>query len=143
YLALEPYVLIGCALGVGLVVGEGLYNYVPPLFGVRSLLPTFEGGVGNLINASTTVATIFDAIVQGTYQALFVVLGYVWLRLTLRRSALAIAAGAVLFALVQANQAVGSPVPWWLAATHQAWFVAVLATGPRRRPTSRSRSFWD
>jgi hypothetical protein len=121
-------VLIGCSVAVGLTVCEALYNYVPPLIGFPSALPTFQSGVVNLINASTTIGTMFDALVQGTYQALFVILGYVLLRLALRRNALAIAAGIALFALVRANGVMSSAAPWWLAAAYEAFFLAVLAT---------------
>src|SRR5205823_13767396 len=74
-------VLIGCAVGVGLTVVEALYNYLPPFFGYPSAMPFFQSNVTALINVSTTIVALFESMVTGMFVGMFVILGFVVLRL--------------------------------------------------------------
>jgi hypothetical protein len=118
--------LIGCVVGVGLTVLELLYNYVPPIVGYRSELPFFQPNVATLVSGWMTVSTIFDAIVSGVFNGMFLVLGYVLLRLMFRRSAFAIAAFFVVACLVQWRQVLDSAAPFWLAAIYQLVVMTVI-----------------
>ncbi len=121
-------VLIGCVVSVGLSVFEGLYNYLPPIAGYPSAMPFFQSNVGALINASTAINTLYDMMVGGVFVAMFVILGYVLLRLALRRTAFAIAAFFFLLALVQSRQLLASSAPLWMAAIFQTVATVLITT---------------
>jgi hypothetical protein len=71
---------------------------------------------------------MFDLVVSGIFVAMFTVLGYVLLRLALRRVSWAIAAAVMLFALVQAQQVVNSTAPVWMAIAVQVVLITVITT---------------
>jgi hypothetical protein len=121
-------VLLGCAVSVGLGVFEALYNYLPPIAGYPSALPFFQANVGALINASTAINTLYDMVASGVFVAMFVVLGYVLLRLALRRTGLAIAAFFAVLLLIQSRQVLASAAPLWMAAIFQIVVTAVMTT---------------
>jgi protein kinase-like protein len=121
-------VLIGCAVAVGIAALEVLYNYLPPLFGIRPPTPTMQSNVGALAGASITATLLFDTMIGGLFTAMFSVLAYVLLRLTLRRTALAIAAAVALLSLLQLQSVVNSTGSPWLALAFQVVVVAVVVT---------------
>jgi hypothetical protein len=118
--------LIGCVVAVGLSVVELLNYYLPPIAGYRSTLPFFQPNVNTLISGWMTVSTLFDAIVSGVFNGMFLVLGYVLLRLMFRRSAFAIAAFFAVACLVQWRQVLDGAAPFWLAAMFQLVAIAVI-----------------
>ncbi len=77
-----------------------------------------------LTGAAATLSLMFDGLLNGLFVAVFIVLGYVMLRLMLRRTILAIAATVILLAVVQAPQVLQSSGPWWIAAAFQLIIVA-------------------
>jgi predicted Ser/Thr protein kinase len=77
-----------------------------------------------LTGAAATLSLIFDGLLNGLFVAVFIVLGYVMLRLVLRRTILATAATAILLGVVQAPQVLQSSGPWWITATFQLVIVA-------------------
>jgi hypothetical protein len=113
---------------VVLAVPETLFNLLPPLVGRPSALPFFETYVDALIGPASLLSILFDAFVNGIFIAMFAVLGYVLLRLALRRSSLAVAAALVLLSLVQAQQVLTSAAPIWMAALYQLTFIAIITT---------------
>jgi hypothetical protein len=121
-------VLTGCAFAVVLAMPETLFNLLPPLVGRPSALPFFEAYVDALIGPASLLTILFDAFVNGIFIAMFAVLGYVLLRLALRRTSLAVAAALVLLSLVQAQQVLTSAAPIWMAALYQLTFIAIITT---------------
>jgi len=119
-------VLIGCASAVGLTVVELLYHYLPPLAGYPSAMPFFESAALGLTNSSTTVSMIIDLTASGVIAAMFAVLGYVLLRLMLRRPALAAASFVIVFGLMQSRQLLTSAAPLWITAIFAAITVIVV-----------------
>jgi hypothetical protein len=77
-----------------------------------------------LTGAAATLSLIFDGLLNGLFVAVFIVLGYVMLRLMLRRTILATAATVILLGIVQAPQVVQSSGPWWITAAFQLVIVA-------------------
>jgi serine/threonine-protein kinase len=156
YLALEPYVrrfwpdgilgwtrllagyvrdprvgrdlLTACVVGTGMaLLLEKSNHLVPPLFGYAARVPTAQG-IAALGGAAPTLNFIWNSITNGIVVAVFLVLGYVLLRLTLRRTSLATAAAVILVALVQAPNALNADTVWWIAAIEQAVIVAAATT---------------
>ena len=154
YLALEPYVrrfwpdgilgwtrllagylrdprvgrdlLTGCVIGTAMGLLEKANDIVPPLFGYASRMPAAQG-IAVLGGVAPTLNFFWDHIANGIVVALFLVLGYVLLRLILRRTSLAVAAALILVAIVQAPNALTAETAWWIAAIDQAMIV-VAAT---------------
>jgi hypothetical protein len=62
------------------------------------------------------------------FSAFFLVLAYVLLRLALRQTKLAIAAGVVLFGLVQTQAVLTTAAPIWAAAAFQAVIIGITTT---------------
>jgi hypothetical protein len=155
YLALEPYVrrlwpdgilgwtrllsgyirdprvgrdlLTGCVIGTALGLLEKSNDIVPPLFDYPARLPTSRG-IETLAGAAPTLDFIWSASINSIVVAVFLVLGYVVLRLTLRRTSLAVVAAVILLAIVQAPQALTPDTVWWIAAIEQAIIVAAATT---------------
>jgi hypothetical protein len=121
-------VLLGCAVAVGLTVVDVFYSYVPPLFGYRTTIPTFESNVGAFTSTPIAATLIFDGAISGLFTAMFTVLAYVLLRLTLRRTALAIGAAVVLLALFQAQSVLNSAAVWWITALFELVVIGVVTT---------------
>jgi hypothetical protein len=121
-------VLIGCVVAVGLSLNQALSHLLPPLVGRPPAIPTFQSRVSVLAGTASLTGTMFDLVVSGIFVAMFTVLGYVLLRLALRRVSWAIAAAVVLFALVQAQQVVNSTAPVWIAIAGQAVLIAIVTT---------------
>jgi len=154
YLALEPYVrrfwpdgilgwtrllsgylrdprvgrdlLIGCVIGTTLGLLEKADDLLPPLFGYAPRQPTSQSIIA-LGGAAPVLDVTFNAVVNGIVVAVFLVLGYVLLRLTLRRTSWAIVAALALLAIVQAPQALTEETTWWIGAAYQA-VIVVSAT---------------
>jgi serine/threonine-protein kinase len=121
-------VLTGCAFAVILAMPEMLFNLLPPLVGRPPALPLFETYVDALMGPASLLSILFDAFVNGIFIAMFAVLGYVLLRLALRRTSLAVAAALVLLSLVQAQAVLTSGAPMWMAAIYQLSFIAIITT---------------
>jgi hypothetical protein len=121
-------VLLGCVVAVAMTLLEALYHVLPPLFGRPSALPFFQPGVGALAGSSTLAYMIFDQFVSGIFIAMFAVLGYVLLRLALRRTSLTIAAAFVLVAVVQAQQVLNGGAPIWIGAIFQILEMSIILT---------------
>ncbi len=77
-----------------------------------------------LTGAAATLSLMFDGLLNGLFVAVFIVLGYVMLRLMLRRTILATAATVILLGVVQAPQVLQSSGPWWITAAFQLVIVA-------------------
>jgi hypothetical protein len=77
-----------------------------------------------LTGAAATLSLMFDGLLNGLFVAVFIVLGYVMLRLMLRRTILATAATAILLGVVQAPLILQSSGPWWITAAFQLVIVA-------------------
>ena len=155
YLALEPYVrrfwpdgilgstrllsgyvrdprvgrdlLTGCVVGTALGVLEKSVDLLPPLIGYPPRQPTAQS-IAALGGAAPTLDVIFNAVTNGIVVSVFLVLGYVLLRLTLRRTSLAIAAAILLVAIVQAPQALTEETARWIAVSYQAIIVVAATT---------------
>jgi hypothetical protein len=155
YLALEPYVrrfwpdgilgwtrllsgyvrdprvgrdlLTGCVIGTAFGLLEKSNDIVPSLFGYPVRLPTSRG-IDTLAGAAPTLDFIWGASINSIVVAVFLVLGYVVLRLAVRRTSLAIVAAVILLAIVQAPQALTPDSVWWIAAIEQAIIVAAATT---------------
>jgi hypothetical protein len=122
-------VLIGCVVAVGLAILQALYNYLPPLLGFAGAIPTFQSNVTAFNGISAALNIVFERTIGGVFVAMFAVLGYVLLRLALRRTSFAIAAAVVLLALVQVQQLLSTNgTPWWTTAIYQALLIAMIAT---------------
>jgi hypothetical protein len=94
----------------------GALGYTPP----QPSAPKMDA----LTGAAATLSLIFDGLLNGLFVAVFIVLGYVMLRLMLRRTILATAATAILLGVVQAPQVLQSSGPWWITAAFQLVIVA-------------------
>jgi hypothetical protein len=121
-------VLIGCVSAILLSLNDAISYVLPPLVGRAPAIPLFQSRVSTLAGTAALSTTLFDLIVSGIFAAMFIVLGYVLLRLALRRVAWAIAAAVVLFALVQAPQVLSSTGPVWMAIAKQAVVIAFVTT---------------
>jgi hypothetical protein len=119
-------VLIGCVVAAGLAVLHTLFYVLPPLVGRPPAQPLFQSLVGAL--AGGTVGIMFDAAVGGLFAAMFVVLAFVLLRLTLKRVSLAIFVGVVLFVIVQMQALLNSDTSLWITVAYQAIQIAVVTT---------------
>ena len=120
-------VLLGCVFAVGLTLLEKFYFLVPPLIGRPSGMPLPQS-VSALMGGAALLSTLFDLAVSGLFPAMFVVLGYVLLRLAFRRTVFAVAAAFVLLFLVQAQQVLNSAAPMWIALLFQLSLVAIVTT---------------
>ena len=121
-------VLLGCVVAVGITVLEVLYNVVPPLIGRTSPMPLFQQGVGALAGGGNLAGMIFDRFVGGIFTAMFAALGYVLLRLALRRTAFAVAGALVLIGIVQAQDVLNSAAPIWMAAIFFGAVTVIMVT---------------
>ena len=121
-------VLLGCVVATGITLLEVLYNFLPPLLGRTSAMPLFQQGVGALAGAANLAGIIFDRFVGGIFTAMFAALGYVLLRLALRRTAFAVSGALVLIAMVQARDVLNSAAPMWMAAAFYMAVTAIMVT---------------
>ena len=121
-------VLLGCVIAVGMAVLEVLYNLLPPLAGRPPAVPTFHAAVAALTGSAALSTMIFDQSIGGIFVGMFAVLGYVLLRLTLRRTSFAVAGVVVLLAIVQAQQVLTSTAPMWMAVLFQLAIIAIITT---------------
>jgi predicted Ser/Thr protein kinase len=155
YLALEPYVrrfwpdgilgwtrllagyvrdprvgkdlLTGCVIGMILGLIEKCVDLLPPLIGYPARQPT-SSGIAALAGAAPTLDYVFDAATNGIAVSVFLVLGYVLLRLTLRRTSLAIIAAVILLSIVQLPQVLNDDTAWWISALYQMTIVVAATT---------------
>jgi hypothetical protein len=122
-------VLVGCVFGAGISVLELVYLMSPPFFGRAGPIPSLvQADVNALLSVTAAATETFDEMGGGLFSAAFVVLGFVLLRLVLRRTSLAIAAGTILFALVQAGQVLNNGAPIWISVLFQALLIAIVTT---------------
>jgi len=121
-------VLLGTATGVFLAVANVLFEYMPPVLGYRTPIPSFQANVGALTSGTLAATIIFDTMIGGLFTAMFTVLAYVVLRLALRRTALAVAAVVVLLALFQLQLVVNTTGVWWIVAGLEVMVIAVVTT---------------
>jgi predicted Ser/Thr protein kinase len=155
YLALEPYVrrfwpdgilgwtrllagyvrdprvgkdlLTGCVIGMVLGLIEKAVDLLPPLIGYPARQPTSQG-IAALAGAAPTLDYMFDAVTNGIAVSVFLVLGYVLLRLMLRRTSLAIIAAVILLSIVQLPQVLNDDMAWWISALYQMTIVVAATT---------------
>jgi hypothetical protein len=120
-------VLLGCVFAAVLTVLDALYNLLPPLVGRPSAIPSFQS-VNAFSGTAILLNILLDSFVNGIFIAMFAVLGYVLLRLALRRTSVAVAAAFVLLSVVQAPQVLTSAAPMWMSALYQLIFVASPAS---------------
>src|SRR5712691_10460012 len=119
-------VLIGCVFSPILPLLEIAYEVLPPLLGRPPAIPRFQDGVNALTGTSELAGKVFDHMVGGVFTAMFMVLGFVLLRLIFRRTSVAIAAWLLVGALFQASPALSSGTSVWIAAAYQACVIAVV-----------------
>ena len=113
-------VLIGCVFGACVTVAELLYNLLPPMFGRASSVPRFQSSVNALTGVAALGNVLFDQVIGGIFVAMFAALGYVLLRLALRRTSFAVAAAAILLSLVQAQNVIQSAAPVWMSVAYSS-----------------------
>ena len=151
YLALEPYVrrfwpdgilgwtrllsghvrdprvgrdlLTGCVIIMIMGLCGAAFDQLPGALGYPPPQPTPQS-MDALSGAAATLGLIFDGLLNGLFVAMFIVLGYVMLRLTLRRPVLANAATVILLGIVQTPQVLQSSGVWWITAAFQVVIVA-------------------
>ena len=121
-------VLLGCVVAIAMTTLEVLYNVLPPLIGRPPAVPVFQANVGALTGSGALASVIFDQTVGGIFVGMFAVLGYVLLRLALRRTSFAVAAAVVLLAIVQAQSVLNSAAPLWLAVLFQVGIIGIITT---------------
>ena len=119
-------VLIGCVFAPILPLLEIAYEVLPPLLGRPPAIPRFQDGVNALTGISALAGSVFEHTVGGVFTAMFMVLGFVLLRLIFRRTPVAIAAWLLVGALFQASPALSSGTSVWIAAAYQACVIAVV-----------------
>ena len=146
YLALEPYVrrfwpdgILGWTrlvsghirdprVGRDLLTGSviimimGLcgaaFDLLPGALGYPPPQPAAQT-IDALPGPAATLGLIFEGLLNGLFVAMFIVLGYVMLRLMLRRTLLANAATLILLGVVQAPEVLQSSGPWRIGAAFQ------------------------
>jgi serine/threonine-protein kinase len=121
-------VLVGCVFAAIICFDQMLFHIVPPLLGAPAPFPYFHTFVGALTDLPTAIATMFDTAIGGLFAAMFVVLGYVLLRLVFRRTDVAIAAAVVVIAIVQGQQVLASGTTLWLSLLFQATVIVLIMT---------------
>lgn len=121
-------VLLGCVVAIAMTTLEVLYNVLPPRIGRPPAVPVFQANVGALTGSGALASVIFDQTVGGIFVGMFAVLGYVLLRLALRRTSFAVAAAVVLLAIVQAQSVLNSAAPLWLAVLFQVGIIGIITT---------------
>ena len=154
YLALEPYVrrfwpdgilgwtrlmsgyvrdprvgrdiLMGCVFAVALDLIELIYDVLPRHIGRPPPIPLFQSDVFALAGSATLLDSIFNTLVSGLFVAMFSVMGFVLLRLLLRRTSFAAAAFIVGLVVIQGNQITSSGAPIWIALIFQLIIVGTI-----------------
>jgi hypothetical protein len=121
-------VLTGCVVATALGVLQALMDYASPMIGLRTDQPSLFVNINALGGVAPTLGIIADQMVGGAFAAMLIGLGYVLLRLALRRTDLAIAATVVLLALAQSPQVLSTVGTWWVKALFQAAIVGVFTT---------------
>jgi hypothetical protein len=119
-------VLAGCLFAVVLPLLEIAYQLLPPLLGRPPAIPRFQDEVSTLSAVSAVAARMFDHAVGGIFRAMFMVLGFVLLRLIFRRTSLVIAAWLLISVLFQASPVLVSGTSDWIAAVYQACVIAAV-----------------
>jgi hypothetical protein len=119
-------VLIGCLFATVLTLLEVLYIAVPPALGGQAPTPRFQDNVTTLNGFAGLIGSMFDYMVSGLFVAMFSVLGFVLLRLLLRRTGFAIAGYLIVVALFQASQVITSGTSIWAAALFQLSIIVTL-----------------
>ena len=104
-------VLLGCVVGSGVAVLQAGFMALPALVGRTPPIPSLGSSVNALISLPLLASNIFDVVIGGLFSALFVILGYVLLRLILRRTPLAIAALMIVLGFVNAQRVLESGAP--------------------------------
>jgi len=79
-----------------------------------------------LAGGAPLLSSVFETPVSGIFVAMLSVLGFVLLRLLLRRTSFTVPAFIVLLLAVQAEQIVGSGTPIWIALTFQLVIVGII-----------------
>jgi len=119
-------VLLGCVVASGLAVLQAGFMALPPLVGRTPPIPSLGSSVNALIGLPQLAANIFDVVIGGLFSALFVILGYVLLRLILRRTPLAIAALMIVLGFVNAQRVLESGAPVWIAVVYQLLLISTI-----------------
>jgi hypothetical protein len=119
-------VLLGCVVASCLTVLQAVFMALPPLIGRTPPIPSFGSSVNALSSLPQLMANIFDVIIGGLFSATFVILGYVVLRLILRRTSLATAALMIVLGFVHAQQVVESGAPIWIAVIFEALLISTI-----------------
>jgi len=119
-------VLIGCLFGTVLTLLEVFYIAVPPALGAPAPIPRFQDNVTTLNGFGGLIGSMFDYMVSGLFVAMFSVLGFVLLRLLLRRTGFAIVGYLIVVALFQASQVITSGTSMWAAALFQLSIIVTL-----------------
>jgi hypothetical protein len=153
YLALEPYVrrfwpdgilgwtrllsghvrdprvgrdlLTACVITTAITFWQIAYALLPRYIGYAPPSMFGQNYVWSLSGVPATLNAMWNGTLNGMFASVFVVLGYVLLRLLLRRTVFAIAAAVALLAVVQAPQIVAASQPW-IALTFQAGIIAAI-----------------
>ena len=120
-------VLLGCVVASALAVLQAVFMALPPLLGRTPPIPSLGSSVNALTSLPQLAANIFDVVIGGLFSAMFVILGYVLLRLILRRTPLAIAALMIVMGFVQAQRVLDSGAPVWIAAVYELLLISTIA----------------
>jgi hypothetical protein len=119
-------VLAGCAFAAVLGLAEIIYELLPQLLGYPPPIPRFQDAVATLTGMSGFASEVFNNTVGAILVAMFAALGFVLLRLIVRRTSLAIAAFVLVLALFQSTQVLTSGTSVWVAAAYQTCMIATL-----------------
>jgi serine/threonine-protein kinase len=119
-------VLLGCVVASGVAVLQAGFMALPPLVGRTPPIPSLGSSVNALISLPLLASNIFDVVIGGLFSALFVILGYVLLRLILRRTPLAIAALMIVLGFVNAQRVLESGAPVWIGVIYQLLLISTI-----------------
>jgi len=119
-------VLASGVIVVILGVGGALYAVVPPLFGKAPDAPLAGAEVFTLVSLPALFARVWDDLLSSLFVSMFLVLGFVVLRLIFRRMSIAVAVALVLFAVVQGGQVIYSETSPWIAGAFQLFIISTV-----------------
>src|SRR5262249_13329257 len=111
-------VLVGCALGLGLIGIDVGVKLAPRLFGAAQGVPSLGPNVRDLVSTGSLLLDWIQQLYNTVQTAMFITLLFIGLRLALRRTWLAIAVGVLVVAAATNN----NPPPGGIA-----WIDAVFA----------------
>jgi hypothetical protein len=105
-------VLIGCALGGGLLMLDMLHQLAPRLIGAPAPQPGLGGGMGSLLGGGGLLLEWFQQGYNSVESSLLIVLVFVGLRLLVRRSWIAAAIGIVVVAAISSSSLSHGGLVW-------------------------------